>query len=103
MVSGYAIQYPAVLVSRHTQRRAVDMTISWHGTLDVKDASGQTHAIAHINTLILSCLCFASAVLGTCHHSEWQAQSEFQLPIIRDYINSLSPVVSYLTCWLTKA
>ncbi len=46
MVSGYGIQYPAVLVSRHTQKRAVDMTISWNGTLAIKDAAGAAHSIA---------------------------------------------------------
>ena len=28
MMSGYGIEYPAALISRHTQRRAIDMTIS---------------------------------------------------------------------------
>jgi len=27
MMQGYGISYPAALVSRHTQRRAIDMTI----------------------------------------------------------------------------
>jgi hypothetical protein len=46
MVSGYGIQYPAVLVSRHTQKRAVDMTISWNGTLAITDFDGAAHSIA---------------------------------------------------------
>ena len=45
MVSGYAIKYPAVLVSRHTQRRAIDMTISWQGKLTVRDFDGQERVI----------------------------------------------------------
>lgn len=43
MVHGYGIAYPAALVSRHTQRLAVDMTISWAGTIEVKDARGVSH------------------------------------------------------------
>ncbi len=46
MMQGYQIQFPAALVSRHTQRRAVDMTIKWQGVLDVRDFNGQSHAIA---------------------------------------------------------
>ena len=42
----YAIKYPAALVSRHTQRRAIDMTISWTGTLSVRDFNGKLHRIA---------------------------------------------------------
>ena len=45
MVAGYAIAYPPVLISRHTQKRAIDMTITWTGTLNAKDASGAVHAI----------------------------------------------------------
>ncbi|MEI9995082.1 MAG: hypothetical protein WDM91_10840 [Rhizomicrobium sp.] len=40
MVAGYGIAYPAALVSRHTQRRAVDMTIHWPETLLVQDGNG---------------------------------------------------------------
>ncbi len=45
MVLGYAIKFPAALVSRHTQRRAIDMTIAWSGTLTVLDFDGQTRTI----------------------------------------------------------
>jgi hypothetical protein len=45
MVSTYAIRYPAALTSRHTQRRAVDMTIGWTGTLKVRDFDGVLHKI----------------------------------------------------------
>ncbi len=45
MMSGYDIQFPAALESRHTQRRAVDMTISWNGTLNIQDFNGQMHSI----------------------------------------------------------
>jgi hypothetical protein len=44
MMTGYDIQFPAALESRHTQRRAVDMTISWNGTLAITDFNGQSHA-----------------------------------------------------------
>ena len=46
MKSAYAIQYPASLESRHTQRRAIDMTISWNGTLAIRDFDGNMHNIA---------------------------------------------------------
>ena len=45
MKSAYAIKFPAALVSRHTQRRAIDMTISWLGTLKVVDFNGQERVI----------------------------------------------------------
>ncbi|MBS0471648.1 MAG: peptidoglycan-binding domain-containing protein [Proteobacteria bacterium] len=45
MVTGYAIKYPAALVSRHTQRRAIDMTISWTGTLAITDFNAAQHTI----------------------------------------------------------
>jgi len=46
MMTGYQIQFPAALESRHTQRRAIDMTIGWHGTLNIRDFNGQSHAIS---------------------------------------------------------
>ena len=45
MVAGYAIDYEPSLTSRHTQRRAIDMTIAWHGTLPIIDFNGQSHRI----------------------------------------------------------
>lgn len=41
MRTGYGIAFPAALVSRHTQRLAVDMSISWKGTLAAHDAHGK--------------------------------------------------------------
>ena len=46
MMVKYEIQFPAALVSRHTQRRAVDMTIGWQGTLKITDFDGVAHSIA---------------------------------------------------------
>lgn len=43
MVQGYDIAYPAALQSRHTQRLAVDMTISWAGSIEMWDARGVSH------------------------------------------------------------
>ncbi|MEI9929895.1 MAG: hypothetical protein WDM89_04855 [Rhizomicrobium sp.] len=45
MKSAYEIKFPAALASRHTQRRAIDMTISWQGTLEVVDFNGQERVI----------------------------------------------------------
>jgi hypothetical protein len=46
MKEGYQIRFPAALVSRHTQRRAIDMSIGWTGTLNIRDFDGITHHIA---------------------------------------------------------
>jgi hypothetical protein len=46
MMAGYGIAFPAALVSRHTQHRAIDMTIGWRGTLTITDFDGKAHAIA---------------------------------------------------------
>lgn len=43
MVNGYGIQnlnVPPSLTSRHAERRAIDMSISWSGTLSIENASG---------------------------------------------------------------
>lgn len=45
MMTKYNIAYPAALISRHTQRRAIDMTIGWKGVLKIKDAHGVSHVI----------------------------------------------------------
>ncbi len=45
MKDAYNIQYPPALVSRHTQRRAVDMTVGWKGALHICDASGKPQII----------------------------------------------------------
>jgi hypothetical protein len=45
MVSGYGIVYAPALVSRHTQREAVDMNISWTGDLTIVDGNGTSVTI----------------------------------------------------------
>jgi hypothetical protein len=46
MTKTYAIQFPAALVSRHTQRRAIDMTIRWKDTLAIRDFNGKLKRIS---------------------------------------------------------
>lgn len=46
MMQGYDIAFPAALVSRHTQRRAVDMTIRFSGAIQVKNKSGLVCVVA---------------------------------------------------------
>ncbi len=51
MVNGYGIGHLRVapaLASRHTQRRAIDMKISWNGNLRIKKANGQSVTITSI-------------------------------------------------------
>jgi len=48
MVQGYGMAYVAALVSRHTQRRAIDMSISWENELVIKDAAGKDHTITSL-------------------------------------------------------
>jgi hypothetical protein len=51
MVNGYGIghlQVAPALASRHTQRRAIDMKISWNGNLRIKKANGQSVTITSI-------------------------------------------------------
>lgn len=45
MVNGYSIAFPPSLTSRHTAALAIDMTISWSGTLDIRQQNGSTLAI----------------------------------------------------------
>jgi hypothetical protein len=40
MVQGYGIAYAPVLVSRHEEGKAIDMTISWSGNLTITNGSG---------------------------------------------------------------
>lgn len=48
MKQGFLIAFPAALISRHTERRAIDMTIAWPSSpLAIVDAGGK-------KTLILS-------------------------------------------------
>lgn len=52
MMAGYNIAFPAALVSRHTQRRAIDMTVHFRGAAMVKDAHGVAHPSASTHDLI---------------------------------------------------
>lgn len=45
MVDAYNIVYQPSLKSLHTQRRAIDMTITWQGTLEIKDGKGKVVTI----------------------------------------------------------
>lgn len=45
MANAYDISYPAALVSRHTQRRAIDMTIGWFERLVLKDNDGKSWSL----------------------------------------------------------
>lgn len=51
MAAKYGIVYPPALVSRHTQRLAVDMSIHWTGTTIVVDAFGNEHDATHLEDL----------------------------------------------------
>jgi hypothetical protein len=46
MVQGYAIRFEPSLTSRHTERRAIDMSIAWQGALLLTDFNGQRRTIA---------------------------------------------------------
>ncbi len=48
MVQAYNIVHRPALVSRHTQRRAIDMTITWAGDLAITDGNG---IVVNINSL----------------------------------------------------
>jgi len=45
MVNGYNIAYAPALTSRHTERRAIDMTITWSGSLSITNLNGTTNVI----------------------------------------------------------
>lgn len=45
MVLGYAIAYRPSLTSRHIERRAIDMALSWQGDAAVIDANGVKHIV----------------------------------------------------------
>jgi hypothetical protein len=45
MVGGYGIVFKPALNSNHTRRLAIDMTITWDGTLNIKDAQGKLVSI----------------------------------------------------------
>lgn len=46
MVSLYGVVAQPALISRHTERRAVDMDISWAGSLDIQNAGGGVSRIS---------------------------------------------------------
>lgn len=46
MVNGYNIAFRPALASRHTEGRAIDMTISWTGKLNVKKKNGTLTTIS---------------------------------------------------------
>lgn len=48
MVAGYAIRYQPSLTSHHCKRRAIDMTISWDGVLNIRNARGTLLAISSL-------------------------------------------------------
>jgi hypothetical protein len=48
MVDGYQIVHRPSLESRHTQGLAIDMNITWNGTLTIADAQGHAVAIAGV-------------------------------------------------------
>jgi len=45
MVAGYGMLFIAALQSRHTEGEAIDMDITWDGTLEVRDQNGNPHQI----------------------------------------------------------
>lgn len=45
MVLGYGIAFKPALNSQHTRKLAIDMTISWSGTLKIKNAQGSVVTI----------------------------------------------------------
>ena len=45
MVAGYGMAFVAALNSQHTERRAIDMTISWRESLSIKKKDGATAVI----------------------------------------------------------
>jgi len=45
MVVAYNIAYSPALNSRHTERRAIDMTLAWQGDLNIVDANGKVVSI----------------------------------------------------------
>lgn len=51
MVKGYAIVYPPALISRHTERAAVDMTITGIVGKKIKNASGEDIEIKKLSDL----------------------------------------------------
>lgn len=52
MVREFGIVYPAALASRHTERRAIDMTIRFPGSIMVATRSGRLLPAASLNDLV---------------------------------------------------
>ncbi|HYL77371.1 MAG TPA: hypothetical protein VEU96_24370 [Bryobacteraceae bacterium] len=48
MVQGYAIAFEPVLATRHTERLAVDMTITWQGDLTIAAGDGSLTTITSL-------------------------------------------------------
>jgi hypothetical protein len=48
MVQGYGMAHIAALTSRHTEKRAVDMTITWNGNLAIRTAAGVARTISSV-------------------------------------------------------
>jgi len=48
MVQGYGIAFKPVLNSRHTEGRALDMTIHWHNNLVIAQADGTARTITSL-------------------------------------------------------
>jgi len=51
MVTGFGIVFPPALISRHTERAAVDISITGIIGRTIKDASGQDVLIHHMSDL----------------------------------------------------
>lgn len=52
MMAAYGIAFPAALVSRHTQKRAVDMTVHFQGSIKVRGPDGVDHQAASQGDLV---------------------------------------------------
>lgn len=50
MVNAYGIVYRPALTSNHIRGLAIDMNISWNGTLYIKDANGKTVSVGSPNS-----------------------------------------------------
>jgi hypothetical protein len=46
MVNSYQIAYAPALQTRHTEGRAIDMTITWSGNLEIRNAAGENVTIS---------------------------------------------------------
>ena len=46
MMQGFEVVFKPVLASRHTERKAIDMTITWNGNLSLVDGAGKPVTIS---------------------------------------------------------